>query len=91
VARNVKRLREAQHLTTRALQDLLTKLGRPIPASGITRIEQGSRRVDVDDLAALAIALGVRPDHLLGTSDCHVCNGTPPAGFTCTTCGATNG
>ena len=36
-------------------------------ASGISKIEQLDRRVDVDDLVGLAIALGVTPDRLLLT------------------------
>lgn len=40
-------------------------MGRPIPATGITRIEKGQRRVDAGDLCALAIALDVSPLALL--------------------------
>lgn len=40
-------------------------MGRPIAASGITKIEQGTRRVDVDDLVALALAFDVSPNRLL--------------------------
>jgi transcriptional regulator with XRE-family HTH domain len=43
----------------------LDEAGRPIPALGLRRIENGERRVDVDDLAALAFALGVNPNALL--------------------------
>lgn len=43
----------------------LEKLGRPIPPLGLRRIEGGARRVDVDDLMALAAALGVSPVTLL--------------------------
>lgn len=49
----------------RELSARLSKLGRPILPSGITKIEQGSRRVDVDDLVALAVALKVTPTRLL--------------------------
>jgi transcriptional regulator with XRE-family HTH domain len=65
VATNLRRLRDARSLSTRDLSALLAKAGRPIPASGITRIEKGERRVDVDDFAALAAALNVEPGHLL--------------------------
>lgn len=40
-------------------------LGRSIPPLGIRRIEAGERRVDVDDLIAFAVALGVSPITLL--------------------------
>ncbi len=49
----------------RELSARLTKLGRPILPSGITKLEQGKRRVDVDDLVALAAALRVTPTRLL--------------------------
>jgi len=65
VAVNVRRIRKVRGLTTRQLSARLAEAGRPIPASGITRIEQELRRVDVDDLTALAAALGVRATQLL--------------------------
>jgi hypothetical protein len=43
----------------------LTELGRPILPSGITKIEQGRRRADPDDLVAIAIALEVNVNALL--------------------------
>lgn len=41
------------------------RLGRAIPVLGIQRIEAGTRRVDVDDLVVIAVALGVSPASLL--------------------------
>ena len=43
----------------------MEKAGRPIPSLGLRRIEAGERRVDVDDLVALALVLGVSPLALL--------------------------
>lgn len=63
VAKEVARLRG--RTPVRELSARLAKLGRPILPSGITKIEQGSRRVDVDDLVALALALEVTPTRLL--------------------------
>lgn len=63
VAKEVARLRG--RTTVRELSARLAKLGRPILPSGITKIEQGKRRVDVDDLVALAVALQVTPTRLL--------------------------
>lgn len=40
--------------------------GRPIPPLGLRRLEAGTRRVDVDELVALAAVLGVMPQDLLG-------------------------
>lgn len=44
---------------------MLEAAGRPIAASSITNIEAGRRRVDADDLVALAIVFGVNPSALL--------------------------
>lgn len=65
VAANVHRVRKARRLSTRQLSARLTEAGRSIPPSGITRIEQGLRRVDVDDLATLAKVLDVEASQLL--------------------------
>jgi transcriptional regulator with XRE-family HTH domain len=61
--RNLKELRG--RMPVRELSRHLAELGRPILASGITKIEQGTRRIDVDDLVALALTLGVSPNRLL--------------------------
>ena len=63
VANNVKRLRGQTSL--RELSERLESLGQTVHPSAITRVEQGDRRVDVDDLVALALALGVTPNRLL--------------------------
>ena len=47
------------------LSDRMAEVGRPILPSGLSKIEQGDRSVDVDDLVALAVALGVTPNALL--------------------------
>ncbi|MFD0138030.1 helix-turn-helix domain-containing protein [Streptomyces sp. NPDC127159] len=62
---NVLRIREARGMTKKQLADRVQELGRPIPPLGISRIEAGTRRVDADDLVALAIALNVTPLALL--------------------------
>lgn len=68
--RNIKRIREGQRLTFVELSDRLTKVaGRPIPVLGLRRIERGERRVDVDDLLALAHVLDVSPVDLLVPGD----------------------
>ncbi|MEV8272691.1 helix-turn-helix transcriptional regulator [Microbacterium sp. NPDC077184] len=65
VGENVRRVREASRLTQAQLATRLAENGHPIPVSSIGRIESGGRRVEVDDLVALAIALGVGPLALL--------------------------
>lgn len=65
VAANVHRLRRARGLSIYALSDVLSSAGRPISPSGIGKIERGERQVPVDDLMALASALGASPSALL--------------------------
>lgn len=62
---NLAELRAARRLTYKQLADRLEQLGRPIPTLGLSRIEKGNRRVDADDLVALAVALEVNPNALL--------------------------
>lgn len=59
LAKNVKALRGSTPL--RELEARLRDLGRPILASGLVKLEGGRRRVDIDDLVALARALRVPP------------------------------
>jgi transcriptional regulator with XRE-family HTH domain len=61
----VKRFREDRRLSYAELSRKLTELGRDVPPLGLRRIESGARRVDADDLAALALALSVSPLALL--------------------------
>ncbi|MEU2598454.1 hypothetical protein ABZ669_14685 [Streptomyces hirsutus] len=68
---NVKRLREQKRLTYVELSAKLTEAGRPIPVLGLRRIERGERRVDVDDLAALAVVLSAAPVDLLVPGTAH--------------------
>lgn len=65
VASNVRRLRKKHGLEYTQLADRLAELKRPIPTLGLRRIEAGDRRVDADDLVALAVALDTNPNALL--------------------------
>jgi transcriptional regulator with XRE-family HTH domain len=66
VGRNLTRIRENQNLTYTQLSDRLRDQCQwSINAVGIRRIEELRRRVTVDDLVALALALGVSPVTLL--------------------------
>lgn len=65
VRKNIRRIRDDCGMSGPELSDGLKRLGRPIPPLGISRIENGQRRVDVDDLAAIAVTLGVSPSALL--------------------------
>ncbi|MFJ8852329.1 helix-turn-helix domain-containing protein [Streptomyces sp. NPDC102437] len=77
VADNIRRLREARGLSLRALSADLKRRGHSLSADALNKIENGRtheggaeppknvRRIDVDDLIALAAALGVNPNALL--------------------------
>lgn len=73
VAGNLARLRKARGMTIRALSVAVTEAGRALGPDAIAQIENAgkddwtghARRVDVDDLVALAVVLGVSPSSLL--------------------------
>lgn len=65
VAANVERIRRARQLHQKDLSAKLREVGRPTLPTVISKIERGERRVDVDDLVALALALNVSPAALL--------------------------
>lgn len=65
VVENIKRLREGRGWSFPRLSEELAKTGRPILPTGLHRLEKGKRRVDADDLVALAAALDVSPITLL--------------------------
>jgi 8-oxo-dGTP pyrophosphatase MutT (NUDIX family)/transcriptional regulator with XRE-family HTH domain len=62
---NFDELLKQRKLTYREVSDRLKQIGRPIPTLGLSRISKGTRRVDVDDLIALAIVLEVSPAALV--------------------------
>lgn len=64
-ARRVRELREVHRWTYKELADRLGAIGRPIPPLGLRRIEAEDRRIDADDLVALAVTFGVNPSALL--------------------------
>jgi transcriptional regulator with XRE-family HTH domain len=65
VRARVSQLREEQNLSYTELARRCEDVGRSIPVLGLRRIEAGARRVDVDDVMALAAALDVPPATLL--------------------------
>jgi transcriptional regulator with XRE-family HTH domain len=65
VAETVAAVRDSSRMSYRELSDALDELGRGIPTLGLSRIERLERRVDADDLVALALALKVSPNRLL--------------------------
>lgn len=97
VGRNVRLLRKARHLSVLDLVALCrAKADYPMTRFAVYAVENGYNRgaratprsVSVEELVALACALDVAAAHLLTEPDCAVCNGAPPQGFVCGTCGA---
>lgn len=64
-AANLKQIRQERGVSYAELGRRLKALLHPILDTGIMKIEKGDRRVDVDDLVALALALGVTPNRLI--------------------------
>lgn len=65
VRTNIASIRKQRGMTLRGLSDVMSTIGWPMSNSTLSQIENGSRRVDVDDLVAIAIALDVSPNGLL--------------------------
>jgi len=61
VREHAKRMRKSRGWSLAAVCERMTEAGRPFAISSLSEIENGKRRVDVDDLIALAAALGVSP------------------------------
>ncbi|WP_327744028.1 helix-turn-helix domain-containing protein [Streptomyces europaeiscabiei] len=64
-ARAIERLRLVRGLTRQQLAARCTALGRPMANTALSRTERARRRCDIDDLAAIATALGEPPTTLL--------------------------
>ncbi|NKU56467.1 helix-turn-helix domain-containing protein [Rhodococcus hoagii] len=69
VRANIATIRRERGLTLRDLSDLMAEGGRLMAHNTLSEIERGARRVDVDDLMAIAVALDVPPNALLLPSD----------------------
>lgn len=64
-AERLRAVRKAQGLSLREVAERVAAVGHPLILTAIGKIENGDRRMDVDDLTALAAALGVSPATLL--------------------------
>jgi transcriptional regulator with XRE-family HTH domain len=69
LGRAVAQLREGRGWDQQGLIQRLAQAGRPMSQSILSRIEAGARRVDIDDLVALAAALNVSVVALLPPDD----------------------
>lgn len=65
VRANLRALRTARGLDLEDVSNKLVAIGWPISVSGVSKIELGQRRVDVDDLVALSQVLEVSVPLLL--------------------------
>lgn len=86
LAKNLRAVRG--QVSVRELSARMRDLGRPLLPSAISKIENAQRRVDVDELIALAIALDCAPNRLLIGPDANdeqitltVGNIQPPTGL----------
>ncbi|PJN03768.1 hypothetical protein CG740_05010 [Streptomyces sp. CB01201] len=61
----MEQVRTARGFAQRQLADRATALGRPMTVTTVSRIERKRRRCDIDDLVAIAAALGISPLALL--------------------------
>ncbi|MBY8864173.1 helix-turn-helix domain-containing protein [Streptomyces sennicomposti] len=64
-AHAIERTRTARGYSQRQLAARVTALGRLMTFTALSRIERTVRRCDIDDLVAIATALGVAPQVLL--------------------------
>lgn len=62
---HIRTIRAGKGLSLAAVCARLAEMGRPFAVSSLSEVENGKRRVDVDDLVVLAAALGVTPITLL--------------------------
>lgn len=70
VGTHVRRARERLGIDLAGLAQRLADVNWPIAKSALSRLENGQRRVDVDDLVALSVVLHVSPlELLLGSGD----------------------
>jgi transcriptional regulator with XRE-family HTH domain len=94
VALRVVAARNRLGWTQHRLAFALTATNVPLTRGAIASLEAGAnpngpaRAVTVDELCALAAALGTTPNALLHGAECGVCHDAPPKGFLCKACGA---
>ncbi|WP_412080769.1 helix-turn-helix transcriptional regulator [Streptomyces sp. SCL15-4] len=94
IGQHLKRLRQKAGISQAEAGRRIAEQ-RGVPAwsrQAINAAERGGRAWTADDLVALAAAFGVTPGSLFGeVPTCTRCQGVPPDGFRCNTCGAGNG
>ena len=63
--RRLQEVRGSRGMSQRQLAQRLAAIGHPLQVTGIARIEAGTRKVNIDDLVAIAAVLDVAPVHLI--------------------------
>lgn len=89
IYRNMNNLREARGWSREELAQKLTDAGRSTSYSAIVAQENGRiREASAHQLLLLAEVFEVSPAYLIQAKPpCEKCDGTPPAGYKCLTCG----
>jgi transcriptional regulator with XRE-family HTH domain len=64
-ANRINAIREAIPMTLQETADVLAKIGHPLGMSALSKIENYKRRIDADDIYALAEVFSVLPGELL--------------------------
>ena len=83
VAANLRRARQSIGVDLRELSARIKETGRTVSPSALSKIENGDRRVDVDDLTVFAYALETTPAALLTPAeDAAAPAGVPEGEFT---------
>ena len=65
IAANLRRVRQERGLGYAELARRLRAIGHPVADTALLKTEKGDRKATVDDLVALAVALGTTPNRLL--------------------------
>lgn len=77
VGENIRAAREKKKQTQKDLEEALKVAARPISEAGVRAIENGQRRIDVDDLTTIAAILDVSPAALLKPTGDQALTGVP--------------
>jgi len=89
--KRIRHYRELRQMSAQGLSDALGAEGYPVARAVLANVENGRRQeISIDFIVHCARALGVPLANLLpdGPLGCPTCEGQPPTGFTCNTCGS---
>jgi transcriptional regulator with XRE-family HTH domain len=89
-ALRLRQFRQARGWTQADVSRRLATFGCRLDQSSLARVENGHRRIQLNEAFALAALFGLEIERLLEGIHCDVCLDYPPAGFACEKCGATH-